>query len=232
MSLVEFNQVCRDYQQAEKTVRALGPISFQADAGDFLVVLGPSGSGKTTLLNLIAGMDQPTEGTLKVDGQDLARLSAPRQEAYRRDSVGLVFQSHNLLPTLTARENIELVAQMSDRLERVETVLEEVGLGARGDHFPHELSGGEQQRVAIARALVKDPPLLLADEPTGSLDSATGKKILQLFVDIQRRGRCLFLVTHNRAIAAAADRVLHLSDGRIQEDRRQANPAEVQDLAW
>ena len=232
MPLVELSEVCRDYSQGDTTIRALGPLSLAADSEDFVVVLGPSGSGKTTLLNLMAGLDQPTAGNLSVNGQDLATLSSQQLEAYRRDAVGLVFQSHNLLPTLTARENVELVAQLAGCLERVDRVLEEVGLPDRANHFPHELSGGEQQRVAIARALVKDPPLLLADEPTGSLDSTTGKKILELFVDIHRRGRCLFLVTHHRAIASTADRVLHLKDGQIQEDQHQADPAAVQDIVW
>ncbi len=214
-------------------VQALHPTDLSVEKGEFVVVLGPSGSGKTTLLNLVAGIDSPTSGRVRVDGVDISSLSRARLVEYRRRSVGVVFQLHNLIPNLTSRENVELVAELVGvGGTRSEEVLAAVGLSHRGDHFPHELSGGEQQRVAIARALVKDPPILLGDEPTGSLDAATGKLVLRLLCDIHAQGKCILMVTHNASIAQVATRVLSMKDGRIRSDILNTSPLQPEQIDW
>jgi putative ABC transport system ATP-binding protein len=203
-------------------VDVLTEVSFEVPAGQFLAIAGPSGSGKSTLLGLIAGLDQPTAGRIEVAGADLTALDEDALARFRRDRIGYVFQSFHLLPTLTAEENVAVPLELAgeaDAAARAAALLAEVGLGERAHHYPVQLSGGEQQRVAVARAMARRPPLLLADEPTGNLDSATGKQIIELLVGLNRRlGTTLVLVTHDTALAAHADRVVTLRDGRIVSD--------------
>ncbi|MBP6963662.1 MAG: ABC transporter ATP-binding protein [Armatimonadetes bacterium] len=215
------------------SVPALHPADLTVRRGEFVVMLGPSGSGKTTLLNLIGGIDRPTSGRVLFKGRDITHMSEDEITEYRRTSVGFVFQFFNLISTLTARENVEFVSELVDSPANVMEVLAEVGLGERGDHFPSELSGGEQQRVAIARALVKNPTLLLADEPTGNLDYETAKLILKLMRNVNRaRGITVVLVTHNAAIGEVADRIVKLHSGEIVSVEENAEPLDPGDLRW
>lgn len=230
--MIRFEEACRTYRLGEVEVPALGPVSLTLEAGEFVVILGPSGSGKTTMLNLLAGLDRPTGGRIRVAGQDLGTLSPEGLEEHRRRRVGVVFQFFNLVPTLTARENVELVAELVSAVGRVDPVLEAVGLSHRRHHFPHELSGGEQQRVALARALVKDPDLLLGDEPTGNLDATSGRRVLQLLQEAHRRGKLVVLVTHNSALARLATRVLTLRAGQVASDVRREAPEDALSLDW
>jgi putative ABC transport system ATP-binding protein len=205
-----------------RAVDVLTDVSLDVPAGQFLAIAGPSGSGKSTLLGLIAGLDQPTAGRIEVAGVDITALDDDALARFRRDRIGYVFQSFHLLPTLTAQENVAVpleLAGVPDAAPRAAALLAEVGLAERGHHYPVELSGGEQQRVAVARAVARRPALLLADEPTGNLDSATGKQIIELLVGLNRRLGCtLVLVTHDAALAAHAERVVTLRDGRIVSD--------------
>jgi putative ABC transport system ATP-binding protein len=205
-----------------RAVDVLTDVSLEVPAGQFLAIAGPSGSGKSTLLGLIAGLDRPTAGRIEVDGVVVTELDEDALARFRRDHVGYVFQSFHLVPTLTALENVAVPLELggdADAEARARALLAEVGLAERAHHYPVQLSGGEQQRVAVARALARRPPLLLADEPTGNLDSATGKQIIDLLVGANRRlGRTLVLVTHDPALAGHADRVITLRDGRIVSD--------------
>ena len=205
-----------------RAVDVLTDVSLEVPAGQFLAIAGPSGSGKSTLLGLIAGLDRPTAGRIEVDGVVVTELGEDALARFRRDHVGYVFQSFHLVPTLTALENVAVPLELggdADAEARAWALLAEVGLAERAHHYPVQLSGGEQQRVAVARALARRPPLLLADEPTGNLDSATGKQIIDLLVGANRRlGRTLVLVTHDPALAGHADRVITLRDGRIVSD--------------
>jgi putative ABC transport system ATP-binding protein len=230
--LVRFRRTERVYQVGDRQVHALHPLDLTIEADEFVMILGPSGSGKTTLLNLLAGMDSPTGGSLQVGDLEVSSLSRSELVEYRRQKVGVVFQFFNLIPNLTALENIQFVSELTGTGGDAVKALHSVGLDGRRHHFPHELSGGEQQRVAIARALVKEPPILLGDEPTGNLDMATGQKILGLFQEIYKQGRCVILVTHNRAITRAATRVITLGDGRIRSDERNDNPVPAQEIDW
>lgn len=217
----------------EVSVHALKPTTFSVMQGEFLVVLGPSGSGKTTMLNIIGGIDTPTEGRVIFEGQDLASMTDDELTDYRRYSVGFVFQFFNLVPTLTARENIDLVAELVANPLSSAEVLESVGLGDRGDHFPSELSGGEQQRVAIARALVKRPVILLADEPTGNLDFETGIKVLKVLADLTKSGNItVVMVTHNSALAPIASRVVRMRSGEIASVQVNQTPQDPGELQW
>jgi putative ABC transport system ATP-binding protein len=213
---IELLGVSKRYRIGEVSVTALDHITVQIQPGEFVVVLGPSGSGKTTLLNLIGALDTPTSGTIWLNGQPLKGDLF----AFRRKTVSFIFQTFNLFPSLTARENVELGLQISDHADHISAsaILESVGLGARLNHFPHQLSGGEQQRVAIARALATGNPLLLADEPTGELDFKTGVQILELLQQQTEVGRTVIVVTHNREISRVADRVIELSSGHIISD--------------
>ncbi len=205
-----------------RAVDVLTDVSLEVPTGQFLAIAGPSGSGKSTLLGLIAGLDQPTAGRIEVAGVEITALDEDALARFRRDHVGYVFQSYHLLSTLTALENVAVPLELAgepDAAGHARALLAEVGLAERGHHYPVQLSGGEQQRVAVARAMARRPPLLLADEPTGNLDSATGKQIIDLLVGVNRRlGRTLVLVTHDAALAAHADRVVTLRDGRIVSD--------------
>ena len=232
-TLLRLDGAGRSYQMGEVIVPALKPTTFSVRQGEFLIVLGPSGSGKTTLLNLIGGIDMPSEGHVFFQGEDLSQMNDDALTDYRRYSVGFVFQFFNLVPTLTALENVQLVAELMDDPLDSQDVLESVGLGDRGDHFPSELSGGEQQRVAIARALVKRPRLLLADELTGNLDFETGIRVLTVFTDLARSGGITALiVTHNSAVAAIADRVVHMRSGEITGIETNPTPRSPSELRW
>lgn len=216
-------------------MHALQDVDLAFHRGELAVVLGPSGSGKTTLLNLIGGIDVPTAGGVVVDGTDLSTLDAAGLTAFRRTSVAFIFQFFNLIPTLTARENVELLTELTGdgASERAGRSLAQVGLGDRQDHFPSQLSGGEQQRVAIARALAKNAPILLCDEPTGELDYETGRRILGLLRRLNRdEGRTILIVTHNSPVATMADRVVRLRSGRVVEDRHNDSPVLPEDLVW
>lgn len=232
---VLLENVSKIYQMGEVEVKALKQIDLTIDKGEFVVVLGPSGSGKTTMLNCIGGIDSPTEGTVVVGGKDISKFSEKELTRFRRETVGFIFQFFNLIPTLTARENVEFALDLVPKEKRgsAVSVLEEVGLGDRANHFPSQLSGGEQQRVAIARALAKRPPVVLCDEPTGELDYDTGIKILRLMRDIARQEHCNFLVvTHNSAIAQMADRVIMLHSGEISSVKSNENPLDPEKLTW
>jgi putative ABC transport system ATP-binding protein len=232
---ISMRNVWRTFGEGVTAVHALRDVDLEVPQGQFTVILGPSGSGKTTLLNLVGAIDQGTGGTLAVDGVDLGGLDDKGRIGYRRTEVGLVFQFFNLIPTLTALENVELVAELTgdDGAARSRQALEGVGLADRVDHFPSQLSGGEQQRVAIARALAKQPPILLCDEPTGELDFETGRMILALLRRLNREnGQTVLLVTHNAAIGEMADRVVRLRSGAVVEDRTIADPVEAEALTW
>ena len=218
---VQLQNVTKTYQMGEVQVHALCGLDLAVQEGEFVVIVGPSGSGKTTTLNLIGGLDTPTSGELIVAGTNIAGYDEKALTAYRRDQIGFIFQFFNLLPTLTASENIEFALELVERNgrkvhQRALALLEKVGLAERADHFPSQLSGGEQQRVAIARALAKDPLILLADEPTGNLDFRMGQKVLHVMQDLnQQEGRTVVLVTHNTVIGQIGDRVVHLRDGQV-----------------
>ena len=236
-SLIHLAHVARRYRVGESTVAALEDVSLDIGEGEFVVVLGPSGSGKTTLLNLIGALDSPSDGTIVVAGHDVTHARRPELFRFRAQTVSFIFQAFNLFPGLTARENVEFGVDVSGGAapERVAfEMLERVGLGERLDHFPHELSGGEQQRVAIARALATGNPVLLADEPTGELDFRTGVQILELLhAQTHSLGTAVVVVTHNREISRVADRVIELSSGRIVSDGPPpGGPAAISELHW
>ena len=227
--------VWKTFGEGHTAVHALRDIDLANPQGEFTTILGPSGSGKTTLLNLVGAIDDATDGRIEVAGVDLDGLSVDELVKYRRENVGFVFQFFNLIPTLTALENVELVADLTadNGAERAADVLERVGLADRMTHFPSQLSGGEQQRVAIARALVKEPPILLCDEPTGELDFETGRMVLDLLRTVSRElSQTVLLVTHNAAIGDMADRVLKLRSGEIVDDARNVNPVDATELTW
>jgi putative ABC transport system ATP-binding protein len=223
------------YGSGAVAVDALTDVDLEVWPGEFVVILGPSGSGKTTLLNLIGGIEPASSGAVTVAGTDIGTLGDTDRTTYRRDRVGFVFQFFNLVPTLTALENVQLLAEATggDAEARSRAALDRVGLGDVADRFPAELSGGQQQRVAIARALVKEPPLLLCDEPTGSLDLATGRQVLGVLRELAREGHhTILVVTHNSAIARMADRVVQLHSGRIASDEKVTTPVEAHALEW
>jgi putative ABC transport system ATP-binding protein len=234
--MITLENVIKRYEMGPVSVVALGGVDLHIAPGEFVVVLGPSGSGKSTLLNMISALDTPTEGRVVVNGQDVTRAGHREKFAFRRETVGFIFQTFNLFPTLTALENVQLAVDLSGRRRlngRAEEVLKSVGLGPRMQHFPHELSGGEQQRVAIARALAGGNPILLADEPTGELDFQTGIQILQLLEALSHDGKTVLVVTHNREISRVADRVIELSSGEIVGDGPpRGGKADIADLHW
>jgi putative ABC transport system ATP-binding protein len=223
----------RVYRSGTVEVQALRGVDIDLAEGDLVVLLGASGSGKSTLLNLLGTLDRPTSGELRFRGSDLTGLTDAGLTAFRRDHVGFVFQFYNLVPSLTARENVALVTEIASRPMAPEVALARVGLAARIDHFPAELSGGEQQRVAIARAIAKQPDILLCDEPTGALDSKTGITVLEALVEVNRSlGTATVLITHNAAIRAIADRVIVMADGRIVDDQRNSAPVPPSEVSW
>lgn len=230
---VTLSGVKKKYRMGEVEIMAADGIDFQISRGEFAVVVGPSGAGKTTVLNILGGMDTASEGRVTVDGQDITSFNQKRLTAYRRDDIGFVFQFYNLIPNLTALENVELALQICKDPMDAREVMEEVGLGARLNNFPAQLSGGEQQRVSIARALAKNPKILLCDEPTGALDYNTGKAILKLLQDTCRiKGMTVILITHNSAIAPMADRVIKIKNGRVADMVRNPYPVPVETIEW
>lgn len=221
------------YTMGESEIVANNGITFDVEQGQFAVILGPSGAGKSTVLNILGGMDSPDEGHVYVDNKDISQYSKKQLTAYRREDVGFVFQFYNLVPNLTARENVELASQISPDALDVDEVMESVGLTERRDNFPAQLSGGEQQRVAIARALAKNPKLLLCDEPTGALDIETGKQILRLLQNTAREfNTTVIVITHNAQIAPMADRVIYIHDAKVKEIVENPHPRSVDDIEW
>ncbi|WP_308748861.1 ABC transporter ATP-binding protein [uncultured Anaerococcus sp.] len=233
MSYIELNQVSKKYKSGQSEILANDRISFDLDEGKLLIIVGASGAGKTTLLNIIGGMEQATSGDIIIDGKNLSKLDENDLTKYRRDDVGFVFQHYNLIPNLTALENVELASEISKDSLNADEILNQVGLSKREGNFPSQLSGGEQQRVAIARALAKNPKLLLCDEPTGALDYKTGKNILKLLQEASRNFKStVIIITHNSLIKPMADEVIELKDGRILKSYTNENPVPVEELEW
>ena len=230
---VRLREVKKIYKMGEVEIAAADGIDFSVGKGEFAVVVGASGAGKTTVLNILGGMDTATSGEVIVDGNDITTYNTKQLTAYRRDDIGFVFQFYNLVPNLTALENVELALQIcKDPLDAM-AVLEDVGLGERAANFPAQLSGGEQQRVSIARALAKNPKLLLCDEPPGALDYNTGKAILKLLQDTcRKKGMTVILITHNSAIAPMADRVIKIKNGKVSKVTLNENPISVETIEW
>ena len=230
---VKLQDITKTYKMGEVEIHAVNHISFSIEKGEFVVIVGPSGAGKTTVLNILGGMDTATSGKLYVDGQDITAYNSKKLTGYRRDDIGFVFQFYNLVPNLTAKENVELALQICRDPLDAQTVLEEVGLGHRLDNFPAQLSGGEQKRVSIARALAKNPKLLLCDEPTGALDYNTGKSILKLLQNMCReRGMTVIVITHNQALAPMADRLIHIKNGQVSDMKRNLHPMSIDEIEW
>ena len=233
MAFVEFQNVGKTYHMGEVEINALHDVSFEVEKGELVVIVGPSGAGKTTLLNILGGMDSLTEGRVTVDGAEVSSFGKKELTAYRRNDVGFVFQFYNLIPNLTALENVEIAAQLKKDSLDPALVLEQVGLKDRMGNFPAQLSGGEQQRVAIARALAKNPKLLLCDEPTGALDYNTGKAILKLLQDTGRRtGMTVVIITHNSALTAMADRVIRVKNGTVSSIEANQKPMDISEIEW
>ena len=230
---VKLKDITKVYHMGEVEIRAADNINFSIKKGEFVVIVGPSGAGKTTVLNILGGMDTATCGTLTVDGKDITAYDSRQLTGYRRDDIGFVFQFYNLIPNLTALENVELALQICKDPLDAKKVLEDVGLGDRLDNFPAQLSGGEQQRVSIARALAKNPKLLLCDEPTGALDYNTGKAILKLLQNMCReRGMTVIVITHNQALAPMADRLIHIKNGQVSHMETNENPMSIDEIEW
>ena len=233
MSFIELENVYKRYRMGDITIEASSGMSFEIEQGELASIVGPSGSGKTTILNILGGMDTCDEGRIVIDGKEIQGYDRKQLMQYRRQDIGFVFQFYNLIPNLTASENVELAAQISKHYIPAAEILKKVGLGERLNNFPAQLSGGEQQRVAIARALAKEPKLLLCDEPTGALDYNTGKKILKLLQDTCReQNMTVVIVTHNTAITPMADRVIHMRNGAVTEVEVNAHPRPVEEIEW
>lgn len=233
MDFVKFENVSKIYKRGEVTINALKNVDLHVERGEFCVILGHSGAGKTTLLNIIGGMDTLTTGNVWLDGKKISNFNSKNLTKYRRNDIGFVFQFYNLLPNLTAYENVEIAAQLSKDVFDVDEILNKVGLEERKDNFPSQLSGGEQQRVAIARALVKNPKVLLCDEPTGALDDTTGKSILQLLQETSRNNNMtVIIITHNSALTAIADRVIKLKNGELYSNELNSEVVSVKDIEW
>ena len=232
-AFVELKHITQIYKMGEVEIRAVDGIDFEIEKGELVVIVGPSGAGKTTVLNILGGMDTATSGKILVDGADITRYNERQLTSYRRDDIGFVFQFYNLVPNLTAKENVELALQICKEPLDAQTVLEDVGLGNRLDNFPAQLSGGEQQRVSIARALAKNPKLLLCDEPTGALDYNTGKAILKLLQDMCRqKGMTVIIITHNSALAPMADRLIKIKNGKVAKMEKNISPVSVDLIEW
>ena len=233
MAYLELENVCKEYNTAACSLLALSDVSFELNNGEFVVILGPSGAGKTTLLNLLGGMDTLTSGVITLNGQVVSNLNKKQLTKYRRTEIGFVFQFYNLMPNLTALENVELATEICPKALKPKKVLEDVELGGRLSHFPAQLSGGEQQRVSIARAIAKNPKLLLCDEPTGALDYVTGKNILALLYSISKKNKKLVVVvTHNQALKEMADKVISIKNGKIESVEINENPKPISEIEW
>lgn len=233
MAYLSLSDVKKEYHTGSLTVPALEDVSFDLNEGEFVVILGASGAGKTTLLNLLGGMDTATDGKIELDGNNIAAYGKRDLTLYRRRDVGFVFQFYNLMPNLTALENVEIAVEICENHLNPKSVLESVGLADRLNSFPAELSGGEQQRVSIARAVAKNPKLILCDEPTGALDYVTGKKILKLLYTLSReQGKLVIVVTHNTALKDMADKVIRIKSGRIERVEVNTNPIPVEAIEW
>lgn len=232
-TLMRLENVSRNFVMGEVIVEALRDVTLEINAGEILAILGPSGSGKSTLLNIMGGMDRPSTGRVIYEGEDLTRVSDDLLGRFRRHEVGFVFQFYNLIPDLTAWENVEITAELVESPSSVAKVLEEVGLADRAYHFPSQLSGGEQQRVSIARAMVKNPRLLLCDEPTGALDHQTGSMVLSLLANVSRSlGSAVVIVTHNTVIGDMADRVIRMRSGKVAEIITNPDPLPPERISW
>lgn len=231
---VRLAAVTKVFGEGDGAVHALKGVDIDISTGELVVILGPSGSGKTTLCNIIGGIDSATDGTVEVAGEDISGKNPGLLSDFRRDHVGFIFQFFNLIPTLTARENVEVIVEMTGKGDkaRIPELLEAVGLGDKVDSFPAQLSGGQQQRVAVARALATDPNILLADEPTGALDLPTGRQILELLQNLRDQGRTVIIVTHNLSVGQIADRVITVVDGRVESSVANENPANAADVTW
>lgn len=230
---VRLENIRKIYKMGEVEIRAADGINFVIEKGEFVVIVGPSGAGKTTVLNILGGMDTATGGSITVDGENITGYNERQLTAYRRNDIGFVFQFYNLVPNLTAKENVELALQICKDPLDAKQVLDDVGLGDRLDNFPAQLSGGEQQRVSIARALAKNPKLLLCDEPTGALDYNTGKAILKLLQDMCRnRGMTVIVITHNSALAPMADRLIRIKNGKVSSMEKNENPVSIDEIEW
>lgn len=233
MSYIEVVKEVKKYTMGDTVIAANDGVSFSVEKGEIALILGPSGAGKSTVLNILGGMDQCDSGKVIVDGTDIAGFDAKQLMTYRRKDVGFVFQFYNLVPNLTARENVELSAQIVPEALDAAEILTQVGLGDRLDHFPAQLSGGEQQRVTIARAIAKKPKLLLCDEPTGALDYETGKQILAILEKTAREtGTTVLIITHNSALAPMADRVIHINDAKVRKMEKNTHPIPIASISW
>lgn len=231
--LLHLERVGKTFQMGEVSVEALRDVSLRICQGEMLVLVGPSGSGKTTILNIVGGLDTASSGRVWFRDREMTTFTPAELTRYRRDTVGFIFQFYNLVPNLSAKENVMVSTELSDHPMDPAEALRLVGLEERSDHFPSQLSGGEQQRVAIARALAKNPDLLLCDEPTGSLDFSTGKRVLRMLVDLKRRlGKTIVLITHNNAIAPVADRVVRLRSGQVVEVAANPQPVPPEEITW
>lgn len=233
MAYIEFKNVCKEYNTGEVSIKALKKASFEIEKGELVVIIGPSGAGKTTCLNILGGIDTLTSGEVIVDGVKINKLKGRKLVKYRREDVGFVFQFYNLVQNLTARENVELGYEICKNPLDVDQTIRKVGLTKRKDNFPSALSGGEQQRVAIARAVVKNPKLLLCDEPTGALDSKTGKQVLKLLQSISKKEKTtVIIITHNNAITPIANKVITIKNGSVESVKINKKPKNIGDLEW
>lgn len=231
--IFQISDLVKTYQMGEVSVDALRGITLDVTAGEFLVILGHSGSGKSTLLNIVGGLDTATSGSVVYEHRPLSEYSERQLTGYRRKHIGFIFQFYNLMPNLTAKENVEMATEISDDPMSSIEALELVGLSDRAGHFPSQLSGGEQQRVAIARAIAKRPRILLCDEPTGALDISTGKIVLKVLMDVNKKmGTTLLVITHNASIAEVADRVIHMRDGGVSQIVTNETPSQLDDVDW
>ena len=233
MAFIDVKNLSKIYQMGEVKIKAIEQVSFSINEGELVVILGPSGAGKTTILNILGGMDSPTSGSIIIDGTDISKYNRKELTKYRRYDIGFVFQFYNLVGNLTALENVELANQICKNPRDSKETLKSVGLEGRMDHFPAQLSGGEQQRVSIARALAKNPKILLCDEPTGALDSKTGKMIIELLQDTCHKTKTTtIIITHNAIIAGIADKVIRVKNGTIESIEVNKNPKSVKEIDW